>query len=148
MRVMLFACLLVALLAGTFGPPTPWPDDLDELYRFVEEGAPGWVFTRPCGDGPLITWAQVKQIASANADGDTARVVISTARLDEIGLALPRAGVLDISERDLFGVALWVVFVQSWDYPYNPLCKPDGDRVGIYGRVADDLLVALGEYVR
>lgn len=147
MRV-LWLVAIVALVAGLFGPPTPWPDNLDELYQFIEEEAPGWTFSGECAAQPVITWAMVREIASANADGDTSRVVISTARLAEIGLTVPAAGTLDISEDELFGLAMFTVLGGAWKYGYVPLCKPTGDRVGIYGAAARDLAAGLAEYVR
>lgn len=148
MRAILGAVLLVVLLAAVIGPPTPWPDDLDDLYRFIDEGAPGWVFHGECETQPVITWAQVKQIAAANGDGDTARVVITTARLEQIGVVLPKTGTLDIAESDMFYLAMWVVLSTAWEYPYDPMCKPEGDKVGLYGPVATRLLDRLAEYVR
>lgn len=151
---VLWIVAIVAILAGLFAPPPPdpgytvWPSGIDDVWTFIETEQPGWTFEGECEAQPVITWAMVREIASANADGDTARVVIGTARLAEIGLNVPAAGTLDISEQELFGVAMWSVLGGAWRYGYNPLCKPEGDKVGIYGRAAEDLAASLAEYVK
>lgn len=148
MKALWSIVLVAAILAGLFGPPTPWPDSLDELYQFIDTGAPGWVFEGECGPGTLVTWAQVKQITAANVDGDAARLIVSTAELDRIGVKLGAAGTLDISEDELFGVIVFGVLGGAWRHGYQPICKPDGDKLGVYGAAADDILKQLEEYVR
>lgn len=147
MKTILSMVLIVVLLFSITGS-TPWPENLDELYQFIDEGAPGWVWERPCPVVPEITWAMVKEITAANADGDAARLVISTDELERIGIDLETQGTLDISEDELFGIAVLSVLGGAYRYGYNPTCKPDGDRVGIYGPAAHDIFRQLEGYVR
>lgn len=148
MKLSVIVITLSLFVIAAFGPPTPWPDNLDELYQFIDEGAPGWVWERPCPVVPEITWAMVKEITAANADGDAARLVISTDELERIGIDLETQGTLDISEDELFGIAVLSVLGGAYRYGYNPTCKPDGDRVGIYGPAAHDIFRQLEGYVR
>ena len=148
MRLSLTVIVLSLFVIAAFGPPTPWPDSLDDLYRFIDTGAPGWVFTYPCPVQPEITWSMVKAITAANVDGDQARLVISTDDLDRIGIDLTRTGMLDISEKDLFGIAIWSVFGGAWKYGYNPVCKPPDDKVAVYGQAAFDIFGQLEEHVK
>jgi len=138
MRLSPSVIVLSLFVIAAFGPPTPWPDSLDDLYRFIDTGAPGWTFTYPCPVQPELTWSMVKEITAANVDGD----------LDRIGIDLTHAGMLDISEKELFGIAIWSVFGGAWKYGYNPVCKPPDDKVAVYGQAAFDIFGQLEEYVK
>lgn len=148
--------LIVAFLFG-FGtcppgkvclqPPTVIPVTLDEAYRLIDEGAGNWVFEGECTLTPRITWAQVKQIAEANGDGDASSITIDTPVLDKIGLKLSKVGTLSISEQELFAVTAQTV-MRGTAYGERVFCKPDGDKVALQGKTASDLLDALKGYVR
>lgn len=129
--------------------PTIWPDNLDEVFRLIENGEGNWTFEGECPvDAPMITWAQVKQIAAINHDHEQSRVIITTAELNEIGVHIPKAGTLDISEDDLFSLVAFVVMRGAWQHHEAVTCKPEGDKVALVGETVNDLLNALAEYVK
>jgi hypothetical protein len=81
--------LVAAILAGLFGPPTPWPDGLDELVTFIDTEQPGWTFSGECGAGTLVTWARSTATLGtvAGAPGVEMRADVLLAALVAVAIA-------------------------------------------------------------
>jgi hypothetical protein len=101
-----------------FGPATDFPDNLDELYTFIETGHRGYDFSDSlCGEyanfegSAYLDWAMVEEIiAKMDDDQDTGMVFISSKNFAKIiemgGGSFPHEGMLKISENELFGILL------------------------------------------
>ncbi len=126
------------------GNATIWPQSLDELYTLIETGRGNWVFTLPAGDGPLLTWSMAKRMAEYDDHG-AGTLTLPAKDFGEItGLPFPAEGTLSISERDLFSLITVVVLKAD----YNPMCKPEGEKVGLWGPAVTDLLERLKGYIK
>jgi len=98
-----------------FGDPIEWPDDLDEMFIFIQDGKDGYTF-EPCQNlqSPYISWAMVLAIKdAAHDDGGAGELWMDGATLKTI---LSRGGVvydgrdLRVSENRLFGALISSAF--------------------------------------
>ena len=145
MKLVCILMIVFTLLFGgpVFGPATIWPDSLDELYVLIETGQGNWVFTQPCTEQPVIPWSAAKALATSTTDGERARVVVPNAASLLPGLP---PGRLDISEEQLFTELLRVALAGTLNGE-AVTCKPDGEKVGLQGWAARELLARLSGYV-
>lgn len=62
--------ITLSMILGIFGPPTRWPDNIDQLYQFIDQGEPGYVITTPCpaDPGPALTFREAANIHPADED--------------------------------------------------------------------------------
>jgi len=116
-----------------FDDPIEWPDDLDELYRFVEEGERGYTF-EACASlqAPFVSWDMVLEIKSAAKDDNGARELwIDGQTLRNIllrgGVAYPGVD-LRVSEKRLFGALISAVLGGDVG-----VCGQDDGKPIIYG---------------
>jgi hypothetical protein len=127
-----------------FGPATDFPDNLDELYSFIETGHRGYDFSdSPCNEyanfegSAYLDWAMVEEIvAKMKDDLGTSMVVISSKNFAEIvevgGGSFPHEGMLKISENDLFGILLLSFLSEK----HQNICSFEGSgRPVIFGNV-------------
>lgn len=116
-----------------FGAPIEWPDDLDELYTFIETGKDGYTF-EPCQSlrAPFISWDMVVAIKdAAGDDGGAGELWMDGQTLRNI---LLRGGIqypgidLRVSEKRLFGALISAVFAGE----VSACGQPDGKPI-LYG---------------
>lgn len=132
----------------SFGEPIVWPDDLDEMFTFIETRKEGYVF-EPCKNlqAPYISWGMVLAIKDAAQDDNGAgELWMDGATLKTI---LSRGGVLydgrdlRVTEKRIFGALVSSVFTGG----IGVCGQADGKPI-IYGagvqRMIDTLVPALG----
>jgi hypothetical protein len=130
-----------------FGPATDFPDNLDELYSFIETGHRGYDFSdSPCSEyanfegSAYLDWSMVEEIiAKMDDDYDTGMVFISSKNFAEIvevgGGSFPHEGMLKISENDLFGILL-LSFLSEKSEKHQNICSFEGSSTPvIFGNV-------------
>lgn len=137
----LYAILMIAALFLTafdfvpFGPPTRWPENLDQLHAFIEAGERGYVWSE-CSPGeavhPFVTWEMVQEIEAVNMDNHQSRVIVTYADLQQIlqpgGVVVPDTGILDASEEDIF----WALLIEFASAGYLSCGDAEGKPI-LYG---------------
>lgn len=131
-----------------FNDPIEWPDNLDEMFTFIETGKDGYTF-EPCKNlqAPYISWAMVLAIKDAAADDNGAgELWMDGATLKTI---LSRGGVvydgrdLRVSEKRLFGALISSAFTGGVGVCGQADGKPIIFGAGVQ-RMIDTLAPAVG----
>lgn len=131
-----------------FGEPIEWPDDLDEMFTFIQDGKDGYTFD-PCQNlqYPFISWAMVLEIKdAADDDNGAGELWMDGPTLKTI---LSRGGVvydgrdLRVTENRLFGALISSAFTGGVG-----VCGQQDGKPIIFGagvqRMIDTLAPAVG----
>jgi hypothetical protein len=136
----------------TLGAPTDFPKDLDQLYKFVEEGHRGYVF-HTCSaveiTAPYLSWNMIKVLMPAMLDDNqTARILLPAKDIAQAvqagGGTFKTSGTLDVTENAVFGKVMLLAAQGKF-----LACSPNGDgKPALYGAGAQEFLNWLGGYVK
>jgi hypothetical protein len=119
----------------TLNPPIQYPNNIDELYQFIEEERYGWTF-EPCHYyRPFINWGRVVEIGKIEDNGQH-KVILSQTQLKDImiGTGVTITGKVNITEDELFGNLIKTVIEGK-----TLICGDTNKKPVIYGSGVQDL---------